>query len=130
MRTAKLSTSPSSAAMSSLRRLKTAFSPMSPTSPSESSHSSSSTSPLSASLSASSSFSRASFSDFSLSPQRSWSVTKVSHRAIRRKKSCVELEQEEERVTISTNLVSLVEPRPRLIGSVQGSIEEVLSGKV
>ena len=48
---------------------------------------------------------------------------------IRRKKSCVEIEQEQERVQFDVALVGLVEPRPRF-GPALGGIEEVLCGKI
>jgi hypothetical protein len=49
---------------------------------------------------------------------------------IRRKKSCVEIEIERERVEFDGKLVGLVEPRPRVVGVALGGIEEVLGGKV
>jgi hypothetical protein len=51
-------------------------------------------------------------------------------RVIRRKKSCVEIEIERERVEFDGKLVGLVEPRPRVVGVALGGIEEVLGGKV
>ena len=63
--------------------------------------------------------------DFSLpSPQQD-----DPRRVIRRKKSCVEIEIERERVEFDGALVGLVEPRPR-VGPALGGIEEVLGGKV
>jgi hypothetical protein len=47
---------------------------------------------------------------------------------IRRKKSCVEIEQEQERFEFGA-LIGMVEPRPRF-GPALGGIEEVLCGKV
>jgi hypothetical protein len=41
----------------------------------------------------------------------------------------VEMEQEDERQSVSDELVSLVEPRPR-VGCSLGGIEEVLEGRV
>lgn len=52
-----------------------------------------------------------------------------SRRVIRRKKSCVEIEQELERYQFDGALVGVVEPRPRF-GPALGGIEEVLCGKV
>lgn len=52
-----------------------------------------------------------------------------SRRVIRRKKSCVEIEQEQERWQFDGALVGLVEPRPR-VGPALGGIEEVLCGEV
>lgn len=52
-----------------------------------------------------------------------------SRRVIRRKKSCVEIEIERERVEFDGALVEIVEPRPR-IGVALGGIEEVLCGEV
>lgn len=52
-----------------------------------------------------------------------------SSRVIRRKKSCVEIEQEQERFQFDGALVGVVEPRPRL-GVALGGIEEVLCGEV
>jgi len=51
-----------------------------------------------------------------------------SRRMIRRKKSCVEIEQEQERFEFGA-LIGMVEPRPRF-GPALGGIEEVLCGKV
>lgn len=51
-----------------------------------------------------------------------------SRRMIRRKKSCVEIEIEQERVEFDGKLVGLVEPRP-WVGTALGGIEEVLGGK-
>jgi hypothetical protein len=48
---------------------------------------------------------------------------------IRRKKSCVEIEQEQERFEFDGALIGMVEPRPRF-GPALGGIEEVLCGKV
>lgn len=48
---------------------------------------------------------------------------------IRRKKSCVEIEQELEKVQFDVALIGLVEPRPRF-GPALGGIEEVLCGEV
>lgn len=50
-------------------------------------------------------------------------------RVIRKKKSCVEIEIERERVEFDGKLVGLVEPRPRVGLALEG-IEEVLGGKV
>jgi hypothetical protein len=50
-------------------------------------------------------------------------------RMIRRKKSCVEIEQEQERFEFDVALIGMVEPRPRF-GVALGGIEEVLCGKV
>lgn len=52
-----------------------------------------------------------------------------SRRVIRRKKSCVEIEQELEKVQFDVALIGLVEPRPRF-GPALGGIEEVLCGEV
>lgn len=52
-----------------------------------------------------------------------------ARRRIRRKKSCVEAEQEEERMDFRPELTALVEPRPR-VGASLGGIEEVLEGRV
>lgn len=52
-----------------------------------------------------------------------------SRRVIRRKKSCVEIEIEQERYEFDGALVGLVEPRPA-VGLALGGIEEVLCGKV
>lgn len=49
-------------------------------------------------------------------------------RAIRRKKSSLEVEQEEERTLVSQSLMSLVEPRPN-VGPACGGIEEILGGR-
>jgi hypothetical protein len=48
---------------------------------------------------------------------------------IRRKKSCVEIEQEQERFQFGGALIGMIEPRPRF-GPALGGIEEVLCGKV
>ncbi|KAF2161833.1 hypothetical protein M409DRAFT_27889 [Zasmidium cellare ATCC 36951] len=99
----------------SLRRIKTAFTPSSPT------PSTTSASPLSTSR----------LSNLSFGNMSSLSVSSAfnSRRAIRRKKSVVELEQEEERSLVGDELMSLVEPRPSL-GLAYGGIEEVLGGEV
>lgn len=52
-----------------------------------------------------------------------------TRRVIRRKKSCVEAEQEEERMDFRPELTALVEPRPR-VGASLGGIEEVLEGRI
>ena len=52
-----------------------------------------------------------------------------SRRMIRRKKSCVEVEQEQERFEFDGALIGMVEPRPRF-GPALGGIEEVLCGKI
>lgn len=117
----------------SLRKLRTAFSPSSPASPSNTS--TSSTSPLSATTRASSRFSGFNF-DFDhnpgLSPASPFAPLEdgpASRRAIRRKKSMVEVEQEEERTGVRPELTALVEPRP-CGGASLGGIEEVLEGRV
>lgn len=117
----------------SLRKLRTAFTPTSPTSPS-STASQSSTSPLSATTRASSRFSGFNF-DFdyqSMDTASPFSPVEASQarRVIRRKKSMVEAEQEEERLGVfRPELTALVEPRPRA-GVSLGGIEEVLEGRV
>lgn len=52
-----------------------------------------------------------------------------ARRVIRRKKSMVETEQEEERIGFRPELTTLVEPRPH-VGTSLGGIEEVLEGRV
>ncbi|KAI6910251.1 hypothetical protein D0869_04154 [Hortaea werneckii] len=122
----------------SLRRLKTALktsssrSQSSSTSPVRSESASSSLSPLSASPSGCSSrFSSGgySFRNLSAVSLTSWTGPGGSKRAIRRKKSSVELEQEEEQREIDDSLTGLVEPRP-YAGPTLGGIEEVLDGRV
>ncbi|KAI7159732.1 hypothetical protein KC349_g3922 [Hortaea werneckii] len=123
----------------SLRRLKTALKTSSSTSPSSTSpvrseSASSNLSPLSASPSGSSSrFSSSggySFRNLSAVSLTSWTGGPGgSKRAIRRKKSSVELEQEEEQREIDDSLTGLVEPRP-YAGPTLGGIEEVLDGRV
>ncbi|KAI6911276.1 hypothetical protein KC318_g4843 [Hortaea werneckii] len=119
----------------SLRRLKTALKPSSSspssTSPVRSESASSSLSPLSASPSGSSRFSSGgySFRNLSAVSLTSWTGPGGSKRAIRRKKSSVELEQEEEQREIDDSLTGLVEPRP-YAGPTLGGIEEVLDGRV
>ncbi|RMY66904.1 hypothetical protein D0863_08131 [Hortaea werneckii] len=116
----------------SLRRLKTALktSSSSPSSPSpvRSESASSNLSPLSASPSGSSRLSSGTYSFRNLSAVSltSWSGGK---RAIRRKKSSVEMEQEEEQREIAGSLTGLVEPRPSA-GPTLGGIEEVLDGRI
>ncbi|KAI7204353.1 hypothetical protein D0869_01738 [Hortaea werneckii] len=120
----------------SLRRLKTALKTSSSTSPSSTSpvrseSASSSLSPLSASPSGCSSrFSSGgySFRNLSAVSLTSW-TSPGGKRAIRRKKSSVELEQEEEQREIDDSLTGLVEPRP-YAGPTLGGIEEVLDGRV
>ena len=114
----------------SLRHLRTVFGPSSPPS-------SGPCSPLSASTLSSSRFSGFTFGNisaisltgssgeglrtpFSASPKRA---------IIRRVKSVVDREQEEERESVPDALVSLVEPRP-FAGPTLGGIEEVLGGEV
>ena len=53
-----------------------------------------------------------------------------SRRMIRRKKSCVEVEQEQERFEFDGALIGMVEPRPTRFGPAVDGIEEVLFGKV
>ncbi|RMY64369.1 hypothetical protein D0863_09869 [Hortaea werneckii] len=123
----------------SLRRLKTALktssssSQSSSTSPVRSESASSNLSPLSASPSGCSSrFSSGgySFRNLSAVSLTSWTGGPGgSKRAIRRKKSSVELEQEEEQREIDDSLTGLVEPRP-YAGPTLGGIEEVLDGRV
>ncbi|RMY86319.1 hypothetical protein D0862_10947 [Hortaea werneckii] len=116
----------------SLRRLKTALktSSSSSTSPVRSESGSSSLSPLSASPSGSSRFSSGGYSFRNLSAVSLTSWTPGGNkRAIRRKKSSVELEQEEERREIDDSLTGLVEPRP-YAGPTLGGIEEVLDGRI
>ncbi|KAI7212364.1 hypothetical protein KC333_g7154 [Hortaea werneckii] len=123
----------------SLRRLKTALktssssSQSSSTSPVRSESASSNLSPLSASPSGCSSrFSSSggySFRNLSAISLTSWTGPGGSKRAIRRKKSSVELEQEEEQREIDDSLTGLVEPRP-YAGPTLGGIEEVLDGRV
>lgn len=73
----------------------------------------------------------ASFSSFSSLPSSAAKLDNdYSRRVIRRKKSCVEIEIERERVEFDGKLVGLVEPRPRVVGVALGGIEEVLGGKV
>lgn len=115
----------------SLRRLKTALTPLSPSSPTPSTASTTSTSPLSTTTRASSNFSGFNF-DFLNTSAVSLSSSprpQTAGRAIRRKKSMVEVEQEEERDVFNGQLVGLVEPRPRA-GVSLGGIEEVLEGRV
>lgn len=52
-----------------------------------------------------------------------------SRRAIRRKKSMIEIEQEEEREHVGEAFVGLVEPRPSF-GPALGGIEQVLDGSI
>ncbi|KAM0723124.1 hypothetical protein Q7P37_001324 [Cladosporium fusiforme] len=66
---------------------------------------------------------------FSDQPQQSEGSGLSSRRVIRRKKSCVEIEQEQERCEFDGALVGIVEPRPRF-GPALGGIEEVLCGEV
>ncbi|KAI6824398.1 hypothetical protein KC332_g8884 [Hortaea werneckii] len=118
----------------SLRRLKTALKPSSSpasTSPVRSESASSNLSPLSASPSGSSRLSSGGYSFRNLSAvsltTTGW--TPSGRRAIRRKKSSVEMEQEEEQREIAGSLTGLVEPRPSA-GPTLGGIEEVLDGRV
>lgn len=104
----------------SLRRLKTTFSPSSPT---RSESAASTLSPTSASPS--SRFSGFSFGNLSAASLNSSSG---SRRVIRRKKSAIEVEQEEEQ-RIDESLVGLIEPRP-YAGPTLGGIEEVLDGRI
>lgn len=112
----------------SLRKLKTAFS-----SPSSTARPTTSQSPLSASTTSNQSrFSGFDFG-FHFSNQSAFSLSSSPRgefgRAIRRKKSMVEAEQEEERRCVDGQLIGLVEPRPQ-IGATLGGIEEVLDGRV
>ncbi|EMD00730.1 hypothetical protein BAUCODRAFT_20776 [Baudoinia panamericana UAMH 10762] len=94
--------------------------------------SSPSTSPLSASRSVCSSASSFGFSGFNLDRVSSRATDErlsSTQRAIRRKKSVAEMEQEEERLFCSDALLRLVEPRP-YAGPTLGGIEEVLDGSI
>ncbi|KAI6887235.1 hypothetical protein KC363_g1599 [Hortaea werneckii] len=115
----------------SLRRLKTALKPSSSlsTSPIRSESASSNLSPLSASPSGSSRLSSGAYSFRNLSAVSLTSWTQSGKRAIRRKKSSVEMEQEEEQREIDGSLTGLVEPRP-YAGPTLGGIEEVLDGRI
>jgi hypothetical protein len=59
----------------------------------------------------------------------SFSVTNP-RRMIMRKKSCVEVEHEQERFEFDGALIGMVEPRPTRFGPAVDGIEEVLFGKV
>jgi hypothetical protein len=59
----------------------------------------------------------------------SFSVTNP-RRMIMRKKSCVEIEHEQERFEFDGALIGMVEPRPTRFGPAVDGIEEVLFGKV
>ncbi|SMR42928.1 unnamed protein product [Zymoseptoria tritici ST99CH_1E4] len=127
----------------SFHRLRTAFlsstspsqqssiSPLSPTSPTTpiSLTPSSSSSTLSSSSSRffpSRFFNLSSFPNFS----RSSVNTQTSGRPIRRRKSTLEMEQEEELLVMGDGLVGLIEPRPwGGLTLVVGGIEEVLEGR-
>jgi hypothetical protein len=54
---------------------------------------------------------------------------RASQNIIRRKKSVLELEHEEELLVMGDGLVGLIEPRPSY-GPALGGIEEVLEGRV
>lgn len=114
----------------SLRKIRTAFSQSSP--PSQENQtpdvsSTCSTSPLSAA--ASSIGSRLSTFSFGNTSNLSLCSAVNPRRVIRRKKSAVQLEQEEERSLVRDDLMALIEPRPST-GNACGGIEEVLSGRV
>jgi hypothetical protein len=51
-------------------------------------------------------------------------------RVIMRKKSCVEIEHEQEVFEFDGALIGMVEPRPTRFGPALDGIEEVLCGKV
>lgn len=111
----------------SLRKLKTAFSNSSP--PSRSPKSTSSVSPLSSSSTSSNAFRASQFDfGFDFANGSSTSLCPVD-RAIRRKKSSVEEELDEEQRLVDDQLISLIEPRPR-VGNTLGGIEEMLDGRV
>jgi len=86
---------------------------------------------MSSPLSASTTYNSSRFSGFSFSNISALSLhsTVNARRVIRRKKSLVEVEQEEERVQFDGALVGVVEPRP-YAGPALGGIEEVLNGQI
>ncbi|CZT16762.1 uncharacterized protein RCC_02597 [Ramularia collo-cygni] len=107
----------------SLRRLRTAFTLPSASAPSSRPASEFSTSPLSAHTSSSS----GSFAGFNFDFGNHSSTSLILHprRIIRRKRSTMEEQREEERLVMGDELVGLVEPRPS-IGLA--NIEEILEG--
>lgn len=110
----------------SLRRLRTAFGLAASPTPTPSS-----TCSTSSPLSASTTYNSSRFSGFSFGNISALSLhsTVNARRVIRRKKSLVEVEQEEERVQFDGALVGVVEPRP-YAGPALGGIEEVLNGQI
>ncbi|OQO12293.1 hypothetical protein B0A48_02934 [Cryoendolithus antarcticus] len=138
--------SPSLKTRLSLRKLRTVFNSSSTPSASPRSDSQASTLSPSSPLSTVSPRTRSTPSpfqefDFELSPSAAMpfklrgalplsSSAMDSRRVIRRKKSCVELEQEAERCEVDGQLIGLIEPRPKArVGCALGGIEEVLCGE-